>query len=95
MTNAELMAKINTGKGDPTLFPNLVDFIDLSRMLGEPRTTMTPLQITKANYEIDAVNPLKHPIGYNEVTGATAVIYTYTIQHNQNPDIDEKSYLGW
>ena len=86
LTNAELMAKINTGKGDPQMFSNKVDFIDLSGMLGEPRSAMTPLQITKANFEDDTVNPLpRHPIGYNEVTGATAVSYTYIIQHSQNP----------
>ena len=29
------------------------------------------------------------------MSAANAVQYTYIIEHNRNPQIDEKSYLGW
>ena len=37
----------------------------------------------------------KKPIGFNKIKSAQAVQYTYIIEHSRNPQIDEKSYLGW
>ena len=82
-TTEEMWSKINSGKGDPQLFLDSTEYINIINMLGgvKPASTpATPLQVTKASFgtmKDSEGNPL--PIGYNELVSAQAVSYTYII----------------
>ena len=98
ITQEKYMELIHKAKGNPLIYTSPFEFIDMTRILGEIKTDSAdgePVQINNSNYADEKKNPAKEKRGFNKIKSAQAVQYTYIIEHSRNPQIDEKSYLGW
>ena len=84
-TSEKLVTKIQTGKGDPTLFSGST-YLAISGIFAAT--------VPEAVQQRDLVTS-SLPIGENDLTKAKAAQYSYYIAQGRQKDINDEAYLGF
>lgn len=88
-TDDQLLEKVRTGVGDPAIFNDNQNFLDIGSMFAG----IEPVDFYQQLYW----NPSKEwsPVGSNDLEKAKAVQYSYYIAQSRNPKIDQNAYMGF